>query len=456
MGSDTRFVPGVEADLVGEPVPARMRAWLRGLPDDLCAILNKLCTNGHGAWLVGGAVRDAWVGVSDGEIDIDVATTHPPEEVLSLFGTDAIDTGSAFGTITVKGEGNHYEITTLRTESLYRDGRRPEHVEWGDSLKEDLSRRDFTFNSMAVDAGRALLYDPYDGIQDLHDRTVRAVGDPAVRCEEDALRILRAYRFLNRETEALWSMEDELQRAVISRKDRLSMVAVERRWMELKKIMDGNHAGAILSQMKRDGVLAVVWPSSTTVRHELLEALDEPLLQGLQAHHRVAVLMIEQPTSALLKHLSEMKSSKEFQRGSALFHERLPHLPATTIGELRVFDLVLGPDAPLHLHVRTVLEPLGPFFHGEVNQPPARSNETFEAWKAMPPRQSPGDCLVDGHWIMQRTGVPQGIRLGRLKQWLHRLQIEHDFTLVSEMEALLSRLPFEHGDHEGWPSVAFP
>ena len=128
MGMGTKFVPGVEADLVGDPLPARMLEWLNGLPDDLCSILNRLCTNGHGAWLVGGAVRDAWVGGPNAEVDIDVATTHPPEEVLALFGSDAIDTGSAFGTITVKGHGNHYEITTLRTESLYRDGRRPEQV----------------------------------------------------------------------------------------------------------------------------------------------------------------------------------------------------------------------------------------------------------------------------------------------------------------------------------------
>ena len=456
MGMGTKFVPGVEADLVGDPLPARMLEWLNGLPDDLCSILNRLCTNGHGAWLVGGAVRDAWVGGPNAEVDIDVATTHPPEEVLALFGSDAIDTGSAFGTITVKGHGNHYEITTLRTESLYRDGRRPEQVEWGTSLKEDLSRRDFTFNSMAVDAARALLYDPFDGVIDLENKIVRAVGDPAVRCEEDALRILRAYRFLNREAEELWSMEPNLQRAVISRKERLSMVAVERRWMELVKIMRGNHAGAILSLMKHDGVLAIVWPSSTNVRHELLDALDEPSLHGLQAHHRTAVVMIEQPTSVLLKHLSDMKCSKEFQRGSALFHERLPHLPTNAIADLRVFDHVLGPDAPLHLNVREVLEPLGPFFHGEAHHPAGRPSDVSAAWKAMPSRQTPDDCLIDGHWLMQRTGVSQGIRLGRLKQWLHRMQVEHDFTSVNEMEGMLSRLPFEHGDHEGWPSVSFP
>ena len=181
--------------------------------------------------------------------------------MLTLFGEKAIPTGVDYGTVTVKGEGRHYEVTTLRTESMYRDGRRPEHVQWGSSLREDLSRRDFTFNSMAVDVARQLLYDPFQGAIDLRHRTVRAVGDARLRCEEDALRILRAYRFLRRDDGALWRMEPSLASAVSEHGLRLTMVAVERRWMEMRKILEGDRPGEILGCMQDQGCLLYTSPS---------------------------------------------------------------------------------------------------------------------------------------------------------------------------------------------------
>mgnify|MGYP006223633685 FL=1 len=223
MVASDALPPGLEADLEGAPCPPPVSRWLASLPSDVLALLQTLAEAGEGAWLVGGCVRDAWLGAA--APDIDICTTCVPERMMELFGERAIPTGIDFGTITVKGDGRHYEVTTLRTESLYRDGRRPDRVVWGSSLKEDLSRRDFTFNSMAVDVARGRLYDPYNGINDLQQRIVRAVGVAGLRCEEDALRILRAFRFTRRDDGELWRMDDALRQAIVLHATRLSTVS---------------------------------------------------------------------------------------------------------------------------------------------------------------------------------------------------------------------------------------
>lgn len=456
MEMPVRLVPGKEADLEAKVLPDGVQAWIHDLPADLCLILNTFTTSGHGVWLVGGCVRDVCMGQSTGDTDIDLATTCQPQEVMALFGDAAVATGLEYGTVTLKGDQAHYQVTTLRTESHYRDGRHPEQVTWGESLNEDLSRRDFTINSMAIDAARGALYDPYDGISDMVRRTIRAVGDPFQRCEEDALRMLRAYRFLSRDAGMLWTMDPQLHRAILDLKQRLSMVTVERQWMEMKKMLESSHAGALFNLMWRDGVFQVVFKDVPRVRQELLLVIDEPTLRRLHAHQRLATMLVECSSNSVLKQLKELKTSRAFQRACAVFHEHLRFLPTPSVSHLRVFDHVLGEAAEAHLLVRATLEGLSPRFHDSDEVQSGLADTVLKAWGSMPPRLAPEECLVDGHWLMQRTGIQQGIRLGRLKQWMHRLQIEHDVTEPVQLEALLSRLPFEHGDDEDWPKLEFP
>jgi tRNA nucleotidyltransferase (CCA-adding enzyme) len=450
---DEAWIRGMEADLPGIEAPPHLSAWLADLPDDLRTIVNRLCSEGHGVWVVGGAVRDAMQEKKVHGSDIDLATSSPPEETMALFGDRALPTGVEFGTVTVKGEAQHYEVTTLRTESIYRDGRRPESVAWGKSLREDLSRRDFTINSMAVDVARRMVYDPYQGASDLRKRCIKAVGEAMHRCEEDALRILRAYRFLAQDGNSLWTMSPQLNLAVRHHRNRLGMVAVERHWAEVKKILTNPFCGRVFSLMQADGVLSVVFPSSSTIDASLFHVLDNPSLNKLGPMQRLAVLFVQQATSVLLDSMRHLRTSREEQRDAATFHEQLQHLPAAQTGALRVFAHVLGPAAPLHLAVRKGLA-----MHGvEVqNEEDASVDEVVAAWEALPPRKSPDACLVDGHWLMQRSGIQQGLRLGRLKNWIHRLQIEHDLERAEDMEGLLSVMPFEHGDAEDWPRLSFP
>lgn len=161
---------------------------LPGAVHRCCDILNGA---GHAAHPVGGCVRDLLLGRVPG--DWDVTTSATPEQVQELF-SHTIPTGIKHGTITVVEDGMAIEVTTFRTESGYGDSRHPDAVSFDTDLIGDLSRRDFTVNAMALDEDGSII-DPFGGMEDLRCRLICAVGEPAVRFSEDALRILRGVRF---------------------------------------------------------------------------------------------------------------------------------------------------------------------------------------------------------------------------------------------------------------------
>lgn len=450
------MVLGVEADLIGQPLPPKISSWIATIDVELIKILNTLANEGFGAWLVGGCVREAWLHGAETSTDVDVATSCPPELVLELFGDKAVATGAEFGTVSIKGGKHVYELTTLRTESLYRDGRHPDVVTWGESLSEDLSRRDFTFNSLAIDLARGLLYDPFCGIEDLEKGVVKAVGDANIRCDEDALRMLRAYRFLSTKNGGLRKMDNQLKSAIRRHLHRLELVAIERKWMELQKILAGHHCGEIFGLMQEDGVLPLIFAESGVIATPLLHMLDDPRLTILQPSQRLALLLLESSPKMLLAQLDALRCSKEWQRKTAFFHHFLAYLPSPNIAELRVFDQVLAGEAEAHLQTQVVLSTLEIRRHNMPVSNFQDAADVYSAWQKMPIRRTPVSCLADGHWLMRKTGVEQGIRLGRLKEWLHRLQIEQDITELEQLEMILSRLPFEHGSEEDWPRISFP
>ena len=158
-------------------------------------LLDALHGAGHAAYAVGGCVRDSLLGLDPH--DWDLCTSARPEQVMALFGAEkCIPTGLQHGTVTVKQGGRFYETTTFRTEGAYSDGRHPDAVCFVPDVREDLARRDFTINAMAYSAEEGL--STLGGRDDLAAHLVRAVGEPERRFEEDALRILRLYRFAAR------------------------------------------------------------------------------------------------------------------------------------------------------------------------------------------------------------------------------------------------------------------
>ena len=233
------------------------------------ALLTRLHAAGHAAYAVGGCVRDSLLGQTPH--DWDLCTSATPEQVLELFGeAHCIPTGLQHGTVTVKHGGELYEITTFRTEGAYSDGRHPDHVAFVPDVKEDLARRDFTINAMAYNAEEGLI-DPFGGQNDLAAGIVRAVGEPQQRFEEDALRILRLYRFAARFRFAIDPATGQAARALCRH---LDCVSEERIAEELSRLLAAPAPGAYLEAE----VLAVIFPELDAAElpesRRILDALE--------------------------------------------------------------------------------------------------------------------------------------------------------------------------------------
>ena len=218
------------------------------------ALLDALHAAGYAAYAVGGCVRDSLLGRT--AHDWDLCTSALPQQVMELFGTEqCIPTGLQHGTVTIKYGGQLYETTTFRTEGSYTDGRHPDAVQFVPDVREDLARRDFTINAMAYNEAEGLV-DPFGGQKDLQNGLLRAVGEPQQRFTEDALRILRLYRFAARFGFAL---DTATARAARQLAPHLDCISAERIQEELAKLLAAPQPGAYLEP----AVLAVVLPELT-------------------------------------------------------------------------------------------------------------------------------------------------------------------------------------------------
>ena len=214
-------------------------------------LLDTLHRAGYAAYVVGGCVRDSLLGLTPH--DWDLCTSALPQQGMELFGEEkCIPTGLQHGTVTVKQGGGLYEITTFRTEGTYTDGRHPDEVHFVPDVREDLARRDFTINAMAYNAKEGLV-DPFGGQADLQSGILRAVGVPHQRFTEDALRILRLYRFAARFG---FSIDPPTAQAAQELCAHLDCVSVERIEEELAKLLSAPAPAAYLDEK----ILGVVFP----------------------------------------------------------------------------------------------------------------------------------------------------------------------------------------------------
>ena len=224
------------------------------LPRDVVDLCERLRSRGKRAWIVGGCVRDLLRGRPAG--DWDVATDARPPELLSIF-PRAIPTGIEHGTVTVVRGGEHYEVTTLRGEGTYSDGRRPDWVEFVDDITADLARRDFTVNAIAIDPADGKVIDPFDGQGDLARGVLRAVGDAKERFAEDGLRVLRAARFV---ASLEMTLDPDTEAAIRPTLDTFRKVAAERVRDEWLKAMKAPAPSRAFDVMRRTGILEVTCP----------------------------------------------------------------------------------------------------------------------------------------------------------------------------------------------------
>ncbi len=204
------------------------------IPEKTLYVIEKLNKNGYEAYIVGGCVRD--ILLLKTPHDYDVTTSATPDEIISLFDR-TIPTGIKHGTVTVLIDDEPIEVTTFRTDGEYRDARRPDSVQFVRNLKDDLSRRDFTINAMAYNHEKGLC-DLFTGQEDLAAKILRAVGDPETRFKEDALRILRLFRFASTLN---FKIEEKTFDAAIKCAHLLPKVSIERVMCELKTALTGEN-----------------------------------------------------------------------------------------------------------------------------------------------------------------------------------------------------------------------
>jgi len=419
---------------------------------DLCEgariVLDRLGEEGD-VWIVGGWVRDRIAG-KDSE-DLDLATNLIPSEVKSAF-PKSIMVGEEFGTVLVRvedSEGRDFqcEVTTLRKDGGYTDGRRPDNVTFGNDIAEDLARRDFTINAMAIEPMKGLLGEECpsgklidldgSGVRDLESGLLRTVGQAEERLGEDGLRMVRAFRFLDLGEGGLREFDPELSIAISSNLPMLSKVSKERIWNEFQRVLSCSNSMRIVESMVEHGIFEEILPgisintntkpSDDYIVNLALICRDE-VSDGPEMSDRIASLLrLSRKESSELSSLHECRkidldpSVESVRRFSATMSD-------TQKSQILDYMRGLGTDTE--------------DFESELEQ-----NSDLKAGSGP---------LVDGSRISEITGLEGGKRLGRLKDWLHRIQVERDLSSEEEVVELLAEFDWRNSDFEEWQGLSWP
>lgn len=216
-------------------------------------ILKNIKNHGYEAYLVGGAVRSFLLGLDVS--DFDITTNALPQTIEKIF-KKTIPTGKKFGTITVIHENNSYEITTFRSDGHYSDGRRPDSISFSDELTEDLKRRDFTMNAICMDYDENII-DYFGGTEDIKNRVIRCIGDPDQRFNEDALRMLRAVRFM---TQLGFSLDEKTRLSIVKNSFLIKHISAERIRDELNKILISDKPSEGIRTLVDTGLMNYIIP----------------------------------------------------------------------------------------------------------------------------------------------------------------------------------------------------
>ena len=279
------------------------------IPKEIVNVIKIINDSGFEAYIVGGCVRDSLMKKTPE--DWDLATNATPEKIQQIFKKNGFDSfyENNFGTVGVllskkeRAYSNVVEITTYRTEGVYRDKRRPENVKWAKTIEEDLSRRDFTVNAIAVkiENGKNIFIDPFDGKKDLDKKIIRAVGDPTQRFEEDALRIFRAIRFAGTLS---FEIEEETLKSIKKNGAWILDISSERIRDEFIKMIMSKNAYEGINLLNSTGILKHILPEIVAGcgvsqnKHHIYDCYEHNLLalkyaakKNFNFHVRMAALL---------------------------------------------------------------------------------------------------------------------------------------------------------------------
>ena len=425
------------------------------IPAAVVRLCQRLEGAGHEAHLVGGGVRDLLLGRP--VHDWDVATSARPEQVQRLF-QRTIPTGIKHGTVTVLMDGGRLpvEVTTYRGEGAYSDGRHPDSVAFVKTLEEDLKRRDFTINAMALDPVRRRLVDPLKGETDIQARLLRAVGDAAARFSEDGLRVMRAVRFA---AVLEFPVEASTLDAIPGCLERLRLVSAERIRDELLKMLEASQPSQGLELMGRTGLLEVVLPElvATAGIREPGHLADLCLhaIQACDATRGDAVLRLaallshvgkaegggvghEDATASICEAVCRRLKLSNAQRGRICHLVAQPPLPqgGSPAADLRRFIKGVGTDAVEDLLAIRMGDTAGTVDAEQRLQELVDLRVSVEAVLAEQPTLSTSQLAVNGRDLMQHLDMAPGPLLGSMMNAL--LERVLDEPSLNRREVLLS------------------
>lgn len=393
-------------------------------------VLNQLREHGD-AWIVGGWIRDTLQMIKS-KNDLDIATTLFPREVMEIF-PRTIPVGEEYGTVIVRLEGvsdREWEVTTLRKDGSYGDGRRPDNVSFGTNIIDDLARRDFTINAMAINKEDELI-DMFGGEKDLQHNIVRAVGDANERIAEDGLRILRAFRYLDLEKDSLRTLDSDLENAIQKNTHMLGKVSKERITDEIRKILRSNNPYKIFYKMQKLGVLT-----------EIMNDLDIDIEDYGRAEPMVILARFLKNNnydgdelSKILK--DKLKLTKKEIRCISFLHQNRKLEFDNSIESIRRFKVLLSEEQK-----RTILQ-----YHNADDF--AKKYNSLEEGINMKP-------ILDGTKIFEITGIKPSPKLGLLKDWIFRIQIEKNIQLEKEMIDILNGINWDDPEYQSWPKLCWP
>jgi tRNA nucleotidyltransferase (CCA-adding enzyme) len=395
-------------------------------PPPVRAVLDHLHAHGHAGYVVGGSVRDALLGRVPR--DWDLATDARPDAMLHLFPGAVYE--NAFGTVAVRRDGELLEITTFRNEHEYADFRRPHRLEFGDDIRDDLARRDFTVNAIAFDPLRGELVDPWGGLEDLDRQVIRAVGDPAARFGEDGLRVLRAARFA---ATLGFTLDPATEAAIAPSLDTFRKVSPERVHEEWRKALKSERPSPALVVMRRTGILAVTCAP--------LAELDDAAFARTMARVDRCRIDHELRLAALLCALRDLEWADEWLRAMRaanqerkrvlclIAHARVPESDSLDDAGVRRWLSSVGLDA-----VGDVLE-LGRADGRDVGA--LRDRARAEVDRGVP--LAIRDLPITGGDVMQLLGKPPGRYVGEVLEELLRRVLED--PSLADRERLLAEVP---------------
>lgn len=413
------------------------------VPDAVCQVLAALGGAGHRSWVVGGVVRDLLLRRTRHDPDeFDLATPATPQQVQALF-PRVIPTGIDHGTVTVLVGGKRVEVTTFRGEGEYLDGRRPSSVHFHGDLEEDLARRDFTMNAMAWDPLAGEFRDPFDGVRDLRNRVIRAVGDPAARFAEDGLRPLRAVRFAAQLGFRLDRATRDAIRPVVGV---VAQVSRERVAEELSRLLVAPHAGEAIELLEATGLLEVVLPALAAlppdrVRHAVAVARDvvgrggrgrEPGDAEQVLRMRLAALLHALPAAVALRSVVELRLPNRVATGVATLVQAAgclagrdgPGIAAGPVGARRwMARQGLQPSLEAVRLWSSDARHLGRTSAAmQVEVASARRRVEEQARKRPP--LAVGDLKIDGREVMRLAGLTGGPAVGEILRHLLERVVE--------------------------------